>query len=140
MNWTLASDQRLQTQLKWLYKCLTKEDGAGISTPEAHSFIMASLKAAYAQGSDGVIRDAQIYSTPWEFELSNVQREVQLFCGRKDDRTPVVFGRYYKEHLPRAELIELEDASHFTMDRYDEEVMPKIFGAGRSKERSEVGR
>ena len=53
---------------------------------------MACLKAAYAQGPDGVIRDGQIYGSPWGFELEDVQKEVKLFYDHKNDRTPLVFG------------------------------------------------
>ena len=135
VKWSLADDKRLQRDLNHLYKYFgTEEDRAQISSPEAQSSIMATLKAAYAQGPDGVIRDGQIYNTPWDFELRDVEKEIMLFYGCKDDRTPPIFGRYYKEHLPKAELIEFEDASPFTMDKYDEEIMTKIFGTEQAKQ------
>lgn len=127
-NWYLRDDRRLQRSISRMSKYLTEEDRVEITGPEAESMIMAVLKAAYAQGPDGVIRDGQIYSSSWGFELEDVQKEVKLFYGRKDDRTPLAFGRYYKAHLPRAELIEFEDASHFTIPKHDEQILRKMIG------------
>ncbi|KAL9637421.1 MAG: hypothetical protein Q9164_002193 [Protoblastenia rupestris] len=132
-NWYLKDDKRLQKSLYRMYKYLTEEDRAEITKPEAESLMMASLKAAYAQGPNGVIRDGQLYITPWDFELKDIQKEIKLFDGHKDDRTPLVFGRYYKANLPKAELIEFEDASHFTVNRHDEEIMSKLVGSGLPK-------
>lgn len=103
-NWYLRDDKRIQKSIRRMSKYLTEEDRAEITGSDAESMIMAVLKAAYAQGPDGVIRDGQIYSSPWGFELKDVQKKVKLFYGHKDDRTPLAFGRYYKAHLPRAEL------------------------------------
>jgi pimeloyl-ACP methyl ester carboxylesterase len=61
MNWYLEDDRRLQKNLNRMYDYLTEEDRAEVSTLGAEPLIMASLKAAYAQGADGVIRDGQIY-------------------------------------------------------------------------------
>lgn len=58
-----------------------------------------------------------------------MQKEVKLFYGHKDTRTPIAFGRYYKAHLPKAELIEYEDASHFTIHKHDEETLSKLIGS-----------
>jgi len=128
-NWYLRDDKRIQKSIRRMSKYLTEEDRAEITGPDAESMIMAVLKAAYAQGPDGVIRDGHIYSSPWGFDLKDVQKEVQLCYGHKDDRTPPVFGRYYKAHLPRAELIEFEDASHFTIQRHDEKILRKLIGS-----------
>ena len=137
-NRYVKDDKRLQKSLYRMYKYLTEEDRAEVTKPETESLMMASLKAAYAQGPDGVIRDGQLYSTPWDFELKDVQKEIKLFYGHKDDRTPLVFGRYYKANLPNAELIEFEDASHFTINRHDEEILSKLVGSGLPKRTSAV--
>jgi len=129
-NWYLRDDKRLQKSISRMSKYLTKEDRAEVTGSDAESMIMAVLKAAYAQGPDGVIRDSQIYSSPWGFELQDIQKGVKLFYGHKDDRTPPVFGRYYKAHIPKAELIEFKDASHFTIHRHDEEIFRKLIGLG----------
>ena len=132
-NWYLKDDKRLQKSLYCMYKYLSEEDRAEVAKPEAESLMMASLKVAYAQGPDGVIRDGQLYSTPWDIKLKDVHKEIKLFYGHKDDRTPLVFGRYYKANLPKAELTEFEDASHFTINRHDEEILSELVGSGLPK-------
>lgn len=132
-NWSLGSDERLEKQLNFAYKFLKEEDRATISSPEAQSNIIAILKEAYVQGPDGSIRDGQIYYGPWDFELKDVHGKVKLFYGAKDDRTPLIFGRYYREHLPNAELFEYEDSSHFTLEDHDEEILTEIVGTRSRK-------
>lgn len=63
-KWYLRDDKRLQKSISRMSKYLTEEDRAEITGSDAESMIMAVLKAAYAQGPDGVIRDGQIYSSP----------------------------------------------------------------------------
>jgi len=68
-NWYLKDEKRIQKSLNRMCKYLSEEDRAEITVPGAEPLIMAILRAAYAQGPDGVIQDSQIYSTPWDFEL-----------------------------------------------------------------------
>lgn len=126
----LNDDGRLQKALNRVYKWLPKDEQEEIADPEAQPAIRAVIRAAFAQGGDGVIRDGQIYASRelWGFELKDVQKHVQLIFGAKDTRTPLAFARYYKEHLPDAELLELSDAGHITIGKYVDEILAKAVG------------
>ncbi|KAH9208318.1 Alpha/Beta hydrolase protein [Leptodontidium sp. 2 PMI_412] len=130
MIWTQKDNRRIEKSLDMHYKYMTDEDRVFIKPAKDRPVLMAILKAAYAQGADGAIMDAQIYGTKWDFELSDVQKSVWLFYGGKDDRTPLVFGRYLQANLPKAELVEFPDASHWTIDRHYEEIWTNILGSG----------
>lgn len=127
-NYSVAKPSRIQRQLDLLERFLTPEDRATISSPQARETIMTHLMQAYAQGADGVIRETQIVGEPWGFELRDVKSKVNLFYGTKDDRTPLAYGQFYADHLPIAELVVLEGASHFTTEKWDDVVFGKIFG------------
>lgn len=90
--------------------------------------VLATLREAHAQGSAGTIGDSVVYYLPWDFELRDVKRRVQLVFGDRDKRTPLAFGRSYMGHLPDAELVVLEDCSHFTIGKYVDEIMAKVVG------------
>lgn len=131
LNWfyskeRLGDEEKLRKQLDKVYQYLTPEDRAEMQKPEIYPVVIASLRSAFAQGADGVLRDGQLYASPWDFELEDVKRKVKLFYGHKDDRTPIAFGRHLKEYLPDAELYEYEDASHFTIHKHYEDILSKI--------------
>ena len=56
------------------------------------------------------------------------KKKSSCFMDIKDNRSPLMFGRCYKEHLLKAELIEFLDASNFTIQRYDEEILRGFIG------------
>ena len=111
-----------------MMKYLTEEDRAGVGWPETQRLAVKCLKEAYAQGAKGAIRDGQIYNSSWGFDVKDVHKKVHLFYGAKDDRTPLAFGRYLKAHMPNAELVEFEAASHFTIPRYHDGIFAKLTG------------
>ena len=130
MNWCLKSEKRFQRSLRSALMYMSDEDRAELAKPGWEAEAMAVLKVAYAQGPDGAIHDAKIYGSPWGFELENVQKEIKLFYGHKDDRTPLAFGRYFKTHLPNAELVEFENATHLTIYKHYEEILRKTINSG----------
>ena len=123
-----ANDEKVRRALRRMYKLLRAEDRALMEEPKAEPAIVACLRAAFAQGSAGTLGDSLIYYGPWDFELRDVKRRVQLIFGDKDNRTPLVFGKYYEEHLRDAELWELKDCSHFTIAKYLDEIMARVVG------------
>ncbi|KAL8869558.1 MAG: hypothetical protein Q9174_004188 [Haloplaca sp. 1 TL-2023] len=128
INMSVKDGAVLNKNYQHMMKYLTEEDRAEIGDPESQRLGVKSLMEAYKQGADGAIRDGQIYSSPWGFELKDVHKKVHLFYGAKDTRTPLAFGRYLKAHLPNAELVEYEGASHFTIPRYHDEIFAKLTG------------
>lgn len=128
-NWSLASEQRIKSQLGYMLWMLPKSERETLGTPEAMDMIVKHLQEAYAQGVDGTFHEMDMMMEPWGFELDEVEREVKLFYGKADNRTPIAFGRYLAEHLPNAVLTEFEDSSHFTIEKHDREVMTSIIGS-----------
>ena len=124
----LADDEKVGRSLRRMYRLLSEEDRAVMEEPKMEGEVLAVLRAAFAQGSQGTIGDSLIYYGPWDFELGDVKRKVLLIFGDKDNRTPLAFGRYYREQLPDAELVELEDCSHFTIGKYVDEIMARVVG------------
>jgi len=123
----LAEDEKAGWSLRRMYRWLGEEDRK-VMEAKSQAVVLATLREAYAQGSAGTIGDSVVYYGPWEFELRDVKRRVQLVFGDRDKRTPLAFGRYYMDHLPEAELVLLEDCSHFTIGKYADEIMAKVVG------------
>ena len=126
----LNDEVKLQKHLDSMYKWLPKEDQKVIADPKAQPVIREVLKAAFAQHATGVVRDGEIYARQelWGFELKDVKRPIGLIFGKQDTRTPVAFGRYYKQHLRDAWLWEIEDASHFRLEQYLEPILARVVG------------
>lgn len=137
----LQDDKAIQKSLDRMYRLLPEKDRKAISDPISQPVIRAVLRAAFAQGGLGPVRDGQIYASQdlWGFELKDVERKVHLIYADQDNRTPLAFARRYQEGLRNSDLWVMEDASHFRMDQFVDEIFARVIGKELPKENDKLG-
>jgi pimeloyl-ACP methyl ester carboxylesterase len=84
------------------------------------------LLEPFAQGSRGFVQEAYILTHPYGFRIKDVKAKVQIWHGTKDVNSPIRMVRYLKDRLPNCELHELEGETHFTIQKYLEEIVTEI--------------
>lgn len=95
---------------------------------EGWDALIGCLQCAYAQGARGTYGDSKIFWEDWDFELKDVKKKVVLLYGDADHRTPVAFGRHYQKEMQDTEYIELMTAGHFSMQKFDSDMLRKAVG------------
>lgn len=87
---------------------------AGVSDDDpADDIMVASMRAAFAQGSMGYVQDATIISKSWRFRLSDITGvRVEFWYGSKDSIAPVATGWAMAAQLPHSALHCFEGEGH----------------------------
>lgn len=127
---SIHDDEKLQViidkTIRWL-PAETRKELENMKKPEQRE-LRAHVQCMFAQGWDGTIRDGQIYASPWGFGLEDVKKKVLLIYGGKDVRTPMAFGKWYKDHLQDAELVEYAEEGHLSIETRKDDILAKLVG------------
>lgn len=126
---SIQDDEKLQKIIdkfiRWL-PAETRKELEPLKKPDEQRAMKAHIRCMFAQGFDGTFRDAQIYASPWGFDLKDVEKKVLLIYGGKDVRTPVAFGQWYKDHLQDAELVVYPEDGHISIGERTDEILAKL--------------
>jgi len=83
------------------------------AVPGAVDRMADALVEAVRDGLAGVERDLALQTQPFEVDLASMRAPVHLWYGELDPVAPPAFGRWYADHLPKAQLHVVPDAGHF---------------------------
>jgi pimeloyl-ACP methyl ester carboxylesterase len=67
----------------------------------------------FAQGSDGLVRDAELLYRRWAFDVTTIQRPVHLWQGTDDALVPDPINREVADAMPGTVWHQVEGAGHF---------------------------
>ncbi|MBD0324418.1 MAG: hypothetical protein ICV72_13685 [Aldersonia sp.] len=88
-------------------------DDNALAMPGAGERLIAFVRAAFAQGTAGLVRDMAGYTLqPWGFEPADVAAEALLLYGSADPITGPSHGEWWQRQLPSAQLEVVPDAGH----------------------------
>lgn len=71
-------------------------------TPEFASLLRASWAEGLRYSTLGMVSDAEIYGTPWHFEVNDIRVPMTVWHGSADTTVPVSVGHYYAAHCASA--------------------------------------
>ncbi|OAA56444.1 alpha/beta hydrolase fold-1 [Cordyceps fumosorosea ARSEF 2679] len=90
----------------------------------------------FAQGPDGAVQEARILTDDdWGFRLEEVGVPIKIWHGAKDTNAPIEAIRYLADRLPRAELHEFAEDTHYTMGDHVEEAVLDLMGENNGEEK-----
>jgi pimeloyl-ACP methyl ester carboxylesterase len=110
-----------------LARAMSPADANVVRRPDVRDLLVADLREAFRQGSDGAARDMVLLGRPWGFPLRDIKPAVYLWQGDADTLVPPAMGRYLAGQLPRCHVTVLPDEGHLLIiDR-----MPDLVAAFR---------
>ncbi len=86
-----------------------------LSRPDIRAAFLPSLRACFAQGSAGSLKDLRLFRQPWGFEPADIQRPVQLWHGTCDRVVPLSHSQYLHARLADSTLEVVPGAGHFSL-------------------------
>lgn len=69
--------------------------------------------ACFAQGSEGLVVDAELLYRRWAFDVTRIERPVHMWQGLDDTLVPAPINREVAERMPGAIWHAVEKAGHF---------------------------
>jgi pimeloyl-ACP methyl ester carboxylesterase len=110
-----------------LARAMSPADAEVVRRPEVRDVLIADLREAFRQGSDGATDDMVLLGRPWGFSLGEIEPEVYLWQGEADTLVPPAMGKYLAERIPHCHATVLPGAGHLLIiDR-----MPDLIEAFR---------
>lgn len=88
-------------------------DAPALEMPGARERLLGMLRAAFAQGLDGLAADIAGYCLqPWGFAPEAVRAKTLLLYGSRDPTAGARHGSWWQQHLPNARLEMVPGAGH----------------------------
>lgn len=101
------------TYLEQLRKAVNDYDRGLLQRSDVAAPFSDASAECFAQGSDGLVRDAQLLYRPWAFDVGAIQRPVHLWQGTDDTLVPFAINRRVADRMPGAVWHQVEGAGHF---------------------------
>jgi pimeloyl-ACP methyl ester carboxylesterase len=102
--------------------------------PDKVDIMIAAVRESFKQGADPNVKDGQMLTSEWGFDLKNIeQKKVLVWHGTMDVNVPVERGRYFAEHIPHAVLKEYEGDTHITIHEHAAEILRDLITVSAGK-------
>jgi pimeloyl-ACP methyl ester carboxylesterase len=101
------------TFAKQVRKAVNDYDRQVLLQPHFETAFYDSCAECFAQGSDGLIRDAELLYRSWAFDVRKIERPVHMWQGLDDLLVPDPINKQVADQMPGAVWHPVEGAGHF---------------------------
>ena len=77
----------------------------------------------FAQGSEGLVRDAELLYRDWAFDVTKIERPVHIWQGTDDTLVPPPINSTIADRMPGAVWHPVEGAGHFVAVGAQDEIL-----------------
>jgi len=109
----LTVDHFRRTYIEQLRKAVNDYDRRILLAPEVEEPFLEASAECFAQGSPGLVRDAQLLYRRWAFDVTAIERPVHLWQGLDDRLVPPAINRQVADRMPGAVWHPVESGGHF---------------------------
>ena len=108
----MTADHFRTTYLDQLRKALNDYDRQLLLRPDLASDFSETSAECFAQGSLGLVRDAEMLFRHWAFDVTTIERPVHMWQGTDDHLVPAAINKIVAERMPGAVWHSVEGAGH----------------------------
>ena len=101
------------TFAKQVQKAVNDYDRQILLQPDFETAFYNSCAECFAQGSDGLVRDAELLYRSWAFDVRTIERRVHMWQGLDDLLVPAPINKQVADRMPGAVWHPVEGAGHF---------------------------
>jgi pimeloyl-ACP methyl ester carboxylesterase len=101
------------TYIQQLRKALNDYDRQILLQPGIATLFADTSAECFAQGSDGLVRDAELDYRRWAFEVTAIERPVHMWQGTEDRLVPFSINKTVADRMPGAVWHCVEGGGHF---------------------------
>ncbi|MGH3674335.1 MAG: alpha/beta fold hydrolase [Mycobacterium sp.] len=99
--------------VKQLRKSVNDYDREILLQPQIENAFGDEMAESFAQGSGGLVRDAELLYRSWAFDVATIERPVHLWQGLDDRLVPDPINKAVADRMPGAVWHPVEGAGHF---------------------------
>ena len=98
---------------KQVRKAVNDYDRQVLLQPDFETAFYNSCAECFAQGSNGLVRDAELLYRSWAFDVTRIERQVHMWQGLDDLLVPAPINKHVADRMPGAVWHPVEGAGHF---------------------------
>lgn len=98
---------------KQLRASVNEYDQRVLSEPGVEDVMLDAFADCFAQGSDGLVADAELLYHGWAFDVTTIERPVHFWQGTDDRLVAAYINETIAERTPGSVLHRIEGAGHF---------------------------
>lgn len=102
-----------QTFAGQLRKAVNDYDRQILLQPDFEAAFCDECAECFAQGSDGLVRDAELLYRRWAFDVTTIERRVHMWQGTDDRLVAASINRTVADRMPGSVWHPVEGAGHF---------------------------
>ena len=121
--------------VKQVRNALNDYDQQILRRPDIEAAFGEACAECFAQGSDGLVRDAELLYRRWAFDVTTIERRVHMWQGTEDRLVPAIINKTVADRTPGAVWHSVEGAGHFVAVGAADE----IFGVAAEELRRDGG-
>mgnify|MGYP001401246000 CR=1 FL=1 len=111
------------TYVAQLRRAVNPYDARILASPAVETAFCESSAECFAQGSDGLVRDAETLYRRWSFDVGAIGRPVHVWQGTDDRLVPAFINRTVADRMPGAVWHEVEGAGHLVAVGAADEIL-----------------
>lgn len=122
----LTAEHLQPTYLSEMRKTVSESDREVLDRPGVAELVSAMSAECFAQGSTGLVRDAEILYRQWAFDVTTIERPVHVWQGTADTLVPPVITRTVAQRMPGAVWHPVDGAGHFLAAGRADEILAVV--------------
>jgi pimeloyl-ACP methyl ester carboxylesterase len=109
----LTAEHFRTTYIQQLRKAVTEYDRQILLPPDVQTAVSDMSAECFAQGSEGLVRDAELLYRSWAFDVTKIERRVHMWQGMADNLVVPAINKTVADRMPGAMWHPVEGAGHF---------------------------
>ncbi|UCH21447.1 MAG: alpha/beta hydrolase [Deltaproteobacteria bacterium] len=111
----------------YLSRSSKEPDRTALKQPEIINILSDTFNESVRHGAAGAVRDTALYANPWGFDLQDIQMQVHLWHGQRDDIIPISMARYVSKTIPNCRATFYQQEGHFSLVvKYMAEILHRL--------------
>ena len=91
---------------------VSESDQQVLQDKSRESLFIESQELCFKQGADGAIRDLEVQWDAWPFSLTDIEKPVSIYQGKKDVFVPWQFAEHLHDSIPGSKLRMMPNEGH----------------------------
>jgi pimeloyl-ACP methyl ester carboxylesterase len=109
----VAADHFRATYIKDIAKAVNDYDRRILLQPDVETAFGEASAECFAQGSNGLVQDAELAYRRWAFDVTKIERPIHLWQGTDDKLVAFYINKTVADRMPGTVWHPVEGAGHF---------------------------